>query len=150
MNSVSPDLTGVSPAAVPLTDIIEAYTRCLNISRDYLDHDLKETTDEDVDVERLDNFISVRADLIAAAEKSFKALAGCPADGDRTRQELNDRAISILEEMTEMENRLTTYLSDRLNNMRRIIGQMKKTEPVFKRYAHLGGKIHPSRITRHE
>ena len=154
MNSLLSSLDNAPAASVPLTEIIDVYSHYLDVSRDYLNKDIKPTPNTDIDVDKLSNFISVRADLIKVAEKSFSVLAGCQTgedfSGGTNHQELTNRAISILEEMTEMENQLAAHLNDRLNNMRRIADRMKKAEPVFKRYARLGGKAPQGRITRHE
>ncbi len=86
------------------------------------------------------------------AETSFSALSGCvsaDAAEETARQALTQKVVNLLEEMTEVENQLSTFLGDRLEKMRDTIKQMQRARPVFKRYGHLGGdKIAPSRINR--
>ena len=144
----------LSPAVAPLNELLDTYSECLDLSRGYVDHNLAEADDPDgdMDVDSLQLFLAARAELFAAAELSFDALSQHPAPtpNEPERQELTQRVIAVLEEMAEMETKLTAFLHDRLGKMRETINHMKKTEPVFKRYGQLGGHIHPSRITRHE
>lgn len=139
-------------ATTILNQLASTYTQCLVISRDYTDRRLKNEIEKDeVNLDALANFLEVRAELFRSAEDSLQHLAGQERDEDDfMRNKLTDKAVSILEEMAEIEARLTDYLSGQLEKMKTTIGQMRKSEPVFKRYSNLGGHIHPSRITRHE
>ena len=142
------------PSAVPLTEILETYTQCLALSRDYVENNLKASPDDDeVDVDQLDHFLKARAELFAVAEVSFNALAECFEGGsgydEAIRRELTGKVVALLEEMTETENQLAAFLGDRLNKMRETISMMKRSQPVFKHYAQLGvSRIDPIHITR--
>jgi len=144
----------LNPAVAPLNELLDTYSECLSLSRGYVEHSLAEEADPDgdMDVDSLQLFLAARADLFAAAESSFSTLSACPkpAEEEPERKELTQRVIAVLEEMAEMETKLTDFLHDRLGKMHETINHMKKSEPVFKRYGNLGGHIHPSRITRHE
>lgn len=148
------NLEVIPPSAVPLTELLETYTQCLAMSRDYVENNLKDAPDSgEVDVDQLDQFLKARADLFAVAETSFNALAECFDGGlgydEVVRRELTGKVVAILEEMTEMENQLAVFLGDRLNKMRETINMMKRSQPVFKHYAQLGTKrIDPIIITR--
>lgn len=135
-------------ASAILVDLNQTYGECLDLSRDYTDGRLKDEIEkDDVDLEALANFLEARAELFRCAENSLAALSEQDAeDGDSGRNLLTAKAVSILEEMTEVEERLTGFLNGHLNKMQNTIGQMRKAQPVFRRYSHLGGPIHPSRI----
>jgi len=152
MNVGLPDNELISPSA-PLTEILETYTRCLAMSRDYVENNLKAAPDDEVDVDQLDLFLKARAELFAVAETSFNTLAECFDDGsgfdEAIRQELTGKVVALLEEMTETENQLAAFLGDRLNRMRETISMMKRSQPVFRHYAQLGtSRIDPIHITR--
>jgi len=151
LSSGAPDAT--SPL-VPLCEMLDAYDRCLDISRDYVTKTVTAPEGTELDVDSLGEFISIRAELLSLAENSFNALGTDNeqhAEGyDDERRELTRKVLSVLEEVTQIEGRLATYLRERLSEYKCTINQMQKTQVVFKRYSHLGGKIHPSRITRHE
>jgi hypothetical protein len=150
MTFAAPDY---EPSAVgPLTEILESYGQCLELSREYVavHSDLPEEDDFDIDL--LQDFINARADLFSVAETSFSALSACLPDTgeDPARRELTQKVVGLLEEMTEVEDQLSSFLGDRLEKMRSTILQMREAQPVFKRYGHLGGnKIAPNRINRH-
>lgn len=151
MNISLPNSDLLSSAAAPLTEILETYSQCLALSRDYVENSLKDSPADDVDVDQLDQFLKARAELFAVAETSFSTLAEC-ADGghdESLRRELTGKVIAILEEMTETENQLAAFLGDRLSKMRETINMMKRSQPVFKHYAQLGtSRIDPIHITR--
>lgn len=142
---------GLGPA-IPLNDILETYSQCLNMSREYVAVSAGLPADEEMDVDMLHDFLSARADLFEVAEKSFSALSEAgraDAAEDEVRLSLTNKVISLLQEMTEVENQLADFLGDRLNKMRDTIHRMQRSQPVFKRYSHLGGdRMEPSRITR--
>ncbi len=149
------DIGDFSPSMMPLDDLLETYTHCLDLSRQYV----KKTyySDEvsgEVDIDALSQFLSARADLFTVAEISLDALAEAnrAGQGDNLpRRELINKIVAILQEMTVIEEQLAKYLSDHMKKMRETINHMKKAEPVFKRYSHLGGdQLEPSRINRHE
>ena len=151
MNGQAMAETSDFSAAAPLTDLLQTYTQCLTMSREYMRGPLNEFVDDEVDTDALQQFLNARADLFSVAEVSFNALAACPQDdNDEAKKELTKRVLSVLEELTEIEGQLADFLGDRLNKLRGTINDMKRAQPVFKRYGNLGGKIHPSRITRHE
>lgn len=143
-------------AAVPLNEIIETYGQCLDLSRAYLASQPSPQDDKnDFDPEDLDEFMAARREMFASAREKFQLLENFPSEPPDSpqalsRAELTRRAEAVLEEMAAMEKRLSDYLGEQLSRMRRTIREMRRSEPVFKRYAHLGGKISPSRITRHE
>ncbi len=143
------DTAGPPPADTPLDQLLGTYTQCLNLSREYVRRDLEAAPDGEVDPDALEHFLCARADLLALAETSLTSLAG-QGGNEPARQEVKDKVMAVLEEMTRMETRLADFLGDRLEQMRQTIGRMKKSEPVFRHYAYLGGPVHPSRITRHE
>lgn len=137
----------------PLAELVDTYSQCLALSRDYADRTISDDPDQTVDLDALEHFISARADLFAVAEANLSDLAGRTQSApgpEAGRRELADKVVAILEEMAEMESQLTAFLNDHLSQMRQTIGQMKKAQPVFKRYGYLGGPRAPSRITRHE
>lgn len=143
----------IEPAPAPLVELVATYSQCLALSRDFADQTITDYPDQEVNLEALERFIAARADLFAVAEANLNDLTGRPqsaAEPDSARQELTNKVVAILAEMAEMESRLTTFLNGHLSQMRQTIGQMKKAEPVFKRYGYLGGPRAPSRITRHE
>lgn len=153
MSTVLSNLESCPAAAVPLTELLETYTQCLAMSRDYVESSLKDSSENDVDVDQLDQFLNARAELFAVAETSFNALAECFDGGsgydEGLRRELTNKVVAILEEMTEIESQLASFLGDRLNKMRDTINMMKRSQPVFKHYARLGtARIEPIHITR--
>lgn len=141
------------PSAMgPLSEILETYGQCLDLSRDYMAAGGALPDEDDFDVDCLQNFIQARADLFSVAETSFSALSASAADSRESpaREELTQKVVALLEEMTEVEDQLSSFLGDRLEKMRDTIRQMRVARPVFKRYGHLGGnKVAPSRINRH-
>ena len=141
-----------SEASAILSDLARTYSCCLGLSREYTDGKLKDEIEKDeVDLDALANFLEVRAELFRSAEDSLAILSGQErGEDDALRNMLTDKAVSILEEMAEVEARLTDFLTSHLEKMKATISQMQKSGPVFKRYGHLGGHIHPSRITRRE
>ncbi|UQZ90083.1 hypothetical protein C4J81_13070 [Deltaproteobacteria bacterium Smac51] len=153
MTALTPDFESMANAAIPLTELLETYSQCLNMSREYVAVNADIPSGEEVDVDMLQDFLSARADLFAVAEKSFNALSDCQSTDsteEAIRLELTNKVVTLLEEMTEVENQLATFLGDRLEKMRDTIKKMQRAQPVFKRYSHLGGdKMAPSRITRH-
>ncbi|MDR1044952.1 MAG: hypothetical protein LBP33_07525 [Candidatus Adiutrix sp.] len=157
MNGAYIDIGDYSPPAVPLTELLDTYSQCLSLSRDYVENTLKaggEAEAAEVDLEAFSQFLSARAELFALAEVSLSALAEgqrSARDSDHlTRRELTSKVVSILQELTEVEDQLSSFLKTHLRKMSETIRQMRQTQPVFKRYAHLGGPLNPSRITRHE
>jgi hypothetical protein len=157
MNGAYIDIGDYSPPSVPLTELLDTYSQCLDLSRDYVENTLKadgESEPVEVDLEALSQFLSARADLFALAEVSLSALAEgrrSSRDSERlSRRELTSKVVSILQELTEVEDQLSSFLKNHLKKMNETIRQLRQTQPVFKRYAHLGGPINPSRITRHE
>ncbi len=149
----APELEAVPPAVGPLTEILETYGQCLDLNRDYLAVNTRTPDEEEIDLDRLQAFLNARADLFKVAETSFSALSGCVSADEAEegiRQELTRKVVGLLEEMTVVENQLSSFLGDRLEKMRDTISQMQRAQPVFKRYGHLGGdKIAPNRIDRH-
>lgn len=139
-----------SEASTILVHLAETYSQCLDLTKSYADEKLEETGKDELDLDMLQNFLEVRAELFKSAEDSLAALALQQDENDPQRDLLTGRAVSILEEMTEVEARLTDFLSGHLDKMKKTIGQMRKSQTVFKRYSHLGGPVQPSRITRHE
>lgn len=137
-------------ASAIVADLNHTYVECLDLSRDYTDARLKDEIEkDDVDIEALANFLEARAELFRCAENSLAALSKKEDDeSDSERNLLTTKAVSILEEMAEVEERLTGFLSGHLNKIQNTIGQMRKAQPVFRRYSHLGGPMHPSRIDR--
>jgi hypothetical protein len=133
-------------SSAPLTDLLETYSQCLEISRDYVAQNVA-APDSDLDLDALQHFIEVRADLFASAEASLASLNSSAA---RPEDELTRRVVNILESLAETESRLSSFLEDHLEQMRETINQMKRYQPVFQHYGQLGGHIHPSRITRRE
>ena len=153
MNMGFSDSELLPPSAAPLAEILETYTQCLAMSRDYVENNLKGSPDDDVDVTQLDQFLKARAELFAVAETSFSGLAesfdGGAGYDEAVRRELTGKVVAILEEMTETENQLAAFLGDRLNKMRETITMMKRSQPVFKHYAQLGAsRIDPIHVTR--
>lgn len=148
------DLENMAPPALALTEMLETYSQCLALSRDYVEESLKGASVDDVDEDRLSQFLSARAELFEVAENSFTALASCLSEdsssGGESQRELTGKVLAILEEMTALENQLTSFLGDRLHKMRETINMMKRSQPVFQRYSTLGTtKIEPLHITRH-
>ena len=151
------DIGDYSPPSVPLTELLDTYTQCLTLSRDYVENTLQArdpVEEAEVDIDALSQFLAARADLFALAEVSLSALAECQRpsrESDHlTRRELTSKVVSILQEMTEVEDQLSAFLSGHLRKIHDTIRQMRQTQPVFKRYGHLGGPINPARITRRE
>jgi len=140
------------PGAEPLRRLFESYSGCLALNRTYL---AETQAVEGVDIDRLELFLSARAELLAEAERSFAALetldAAGPAGEDRDRKALTRQVVEVLEEMTGLENRLSAFLSERLRELGEAISQLRRVQPVFQRYGNLGGdRADPSLITRHE
>ncbi|MDR1921130.1 MAG: hypothetical protein LBS31_05215 [Candidatus Adiutrix sp.] len=134
--------------AVPLNELLDAYSQCLTMSRDYAAGCLKREYG-DVDVNLLDEFLSARADLFAFAETSLHALEHSRDENEadaETRRLLTEKIISVLEEMTAVESQLADFLDSRLREMRATIDLMQRSQPVFKRYGQLGGKKGPRLI----
>lgn len=132
-----------------LVELMDTYSQCLNLSRQFAARTITDDPEAEVDLDALEQFLSARAELFASAEANLNHLDGNDSR-DPARQELNGRLKAVLEEMAETENQLSAFLNERLARMRRTIGQMKKAQPVFRRYGYLGGPMSPSRITRHE
>ncbi len=152
MTLAAPEFEAAPPAVGPLTEILETYGQCLDLGRDYVKVNA-DVSEEELDLDRLQGFLNARADLFKVAETSFSVLSGCvetDAAEEEARRELTRKVVNLLEEMTEVENQLSSFLGDRLEKMRDTIKKMQRAQPVFRRYGHLGGdKIAPSRITRH-
>ncbi len=146
--------TDAPDALASLTGILETYGQCLDLSRDYVAMSGNLPEEEEVDLDLLSDFIEARSELFKAAECNFAALtddASEDAAEETARLQLTQQAICLLEEMTEVENRLSSFLGERLEKMRGTINNMQKAQPVFRRYGHLGGnKMVPSRINIHE
>ena len=141
----------------PLLELANTCSKCLTVSQNYEAEVLSETKvtkDDDLDVNSLENFLAIREDLFALAESSLESLGDQPQPNEPNpaSQELTKRTLLILEEMAEIENRLTTFLGTRLSSMKSTISRMKESQPVFKRYANIGNwrNTNPSRITRLE
>ena len=144
-------------ASHPMLELVDTYSKCLAVSQDYEAEVLteaKETQDDDLDINSLENFLSIREDLFALAESNLESLGDNPSSNETNpaHQELTKRTLLILEEMAEIENRLTTFLGARLSKMKNTISRMKESQPVFKRYANIGNwrNTNPNRITRLE
>lgn len=141
---------------LPLLELADTYGNCLTVSQDYEASLMAEATaeDQEVDLNSLENFLSIRKDLFALAESSLERLADQTESNknDPNHRELNKRTRCILEEISEIESRLTVFLGDRLSKMKTTITQMQKAQPAFKRYASVGNghNARPNRITRLE
>lgn len=156
------DIQTYEPLNAPLLEMVDTYGQCLSLSRDFVsitipptDPDLEEQDEQEkteLDLTSLESFMAIRADLFTLAENSLARFQSQPKPDeiDSNRSELTKRIINILEEMTEIEGRLTSFLGGHLAEMKGTILRLKKTQPVFKRYAYLGGPSHPNRINRHE
>ena len=136
----------------PLRRLFESYAGCLSLDQTYLD---EARAEDGLDLDRLEMFLRARAELLAEAEQSFQALAALEAAGltadDPDRRALLSRVMTALEEMNGLENDLSAFLGERLKEIGEVIRQLRKIQPVFQRYSHLGGdKIDPRLITRHE
>ena len=136
----------------PLRQLFDSYTGCLALNRTYL---TETQAGEGVDLDRLELFLSARAELLAAAEQSFEALEAVDAAGlageDPDRKALIRQVVDVLEEMNGLENHLSAFLSERLRELGEAISQLRRIQPVFQRYSHLGGdRADPSLITRRE
>jgi len=136
----------------PLLRLFNSYNCCLDLNRTYL----AETRAEDgLDLERLEAFLRARAELLAEAEHSFESLEAVEAAGlageDPGHKALLRQVVDVLEEMTGLENNLSAFLSERLKELGEAIGQLRRIQPVFQRYSHLGGdRADPSLITLRE
>lgn len=138
-------------AAKPLTDLLGTYGQCLALGRGYADAALNSGPDDDrLDLDHLEHFLTARAELITEAERSLAVLARCPASEDPVRRDLTGQVRAVLEEMTRLEGQLSDFLGRRLNSMRETIGQMKRTQMVFKRYSQVGEKLRPYLFTHRE
>jgi len=141
-----------SPGPEPLRQLFASYADCLRLDRSYLE----ETRGGDgLDLDRLELFLGARSELLAEAEQSFRALEALEALGltedDPDRQALLRQVVAVLEEMTGLENHLSLFLGERLREIGEAIRQLRRIQPVFQRYSHLGGdKADPSFITRRE
>jgi type VI protein secretion system component VasA len=141
-----------TPGPEPLRQLFKSYAGCLQLDRGYL----AETRDEDgLDLDRLELFLCARSELVAEAEQSLKAVEALEAvgltEGDPDRQALLRQVVAVLEEMTGLEKHLSVFLGERLREIGEAISQLRRIQPVFQRYSHLGGdKADPSFITRHE
>lgn len=146
------DQSEAEAVPAPLVELTDTYHRCLSISRQYAAETITDDPDQTVDLDALDHFIAARSELFAMAEANLNDLTGLPESPgqDSARQALTSKVVAILEEMAEVESQLSAFLHERLAEMRQTIGQMQKSQPVFKRYGYLGGPRAPSRITRHE
>jgi hypothetical protein len=136
----------------PLRQLFDSYNGCLALNQGYLDDTKRE---DELDLDRLELFLRARAELLAEAEESFKALESLKAAGlddeDPDRQALLRQVVEVLEEMTGLENCLSAFLGERLREIGETICQLRRIQPVFQRYSHLGGdKADPSLITRRE
>lgn len=131
-----------------LEKALTAYTDCLALSREYMN--TISDKEEEVDLDRLQQFLEVRSELVSLAENSLAGFDSPVQNEASGQKELSGKIISMLEEITELEANLTVYLKSQLSKMKTTIDQMHKSQPVFKRYSHLGGPMHPSRISRHE
>jgi len=141
-----------TPGPEPLRRLFDSYAGCLQLDRSYL----AESRDGDgLDLDRLELFLSARSELLAEAEQSFRALEALDAVGltedDPDRQALFRQVVAVLEEMTGLEKHLSVFLGERLREIGEAIRQLRRIQPVFQRYSHLGGdKADPSFITRRE
>jgi len=136
----------------PLRRLFESYAGCLTLDRVYL---AEARAEDGLDLDRLEMFLTARAELLAEAEQSFQVLEALDAAGlaaeDPDRQALIRQVVEVLEEMTGLENDLSVFLGEHLKDIGEAIRQLRKIQPVFQRYSHLGGnKIDPHLITRHE
>ena len=131
----------------PLRRLFDSYAVCLAMDQSYL---AENKGQKDLDLDRLESLLSIRAGLMAEAERSFKALeADWPAARDREPESLRRQVAEVLGEMSE--NKLSAFLDERLRETGETLRQLRRTKPVFQRYSHLGGdKAAPSRINRHE
>ena len=141
----------VAETAAPLGRMLESYSRCLALEQDFLAETPAETRAEELDLDRLESFLSARADLLAEAEHSFLALGlPGPASEDPDRQALVRQVVSVLEEMTGLEKDLSAFLSERLDRLGETLAWLRRVQPVFQRYSCLGGRLGPNLVTRHE
>ncbi|MGL4209336.1 MAG: hypothetical protein ACRCTY_08110 [Candidatus Adiutrix sp.] len=129
--------------AKPRSGLLGAYEQCLSLSRQYLKDNQGKSYD-DVDVDMLDEFLTVRAELFAAAENSFNALAlDKPVQNgpqENNRKVITEKVVSVLEEMAMLENQLAEFLGLRLKEMKQTLNNLNQSQMVFKRYGELGGK----------
>jgi hypothetical protein len=128
---------------------LESYAGCLTLGRGYL---AEARAEERLDLDRLEMFLGARAELAAEADQSFEALeaAGLKSEAP-DRRALLGQVAAVLEEMTSLENHLSAFLGGHLKEIGESIRQLRRIQPVFQRYSHLGGdKADPSLITRHE
>lgn len=141
------------PVSGPLGELLETYSQCLAMSRDYAEAAFEnDANDGDLDENSLRHFLSARAELFAAAEGNLDGLglAGEAEDDDPQRREVTRKVIAILKEMTEIENQLAAFLGEHLSKMRRTISHLATSQTIFTRYGQLGTQKPESHITRHE
>lgn len=152
MGHLYTDQSETESVPAPLAELTGTYHQCLSISCQYAAETITDDPDQAVDLDALEQFIAARGELFAMAEANLNDLTGCSESPDQesARRALTSKVVAILEEMAEVESQLSTFLHERLAEMRQTIGQMQKAQPVFKRYGYLGGPRAPSRITRHE
>ena len=142
----------ISESAPSLGRMLESYVRCLALERDFLADIPSEDRAEEIDLDRLELFLSARADLLAEADRSFQALGGSGLeDGGRERQALARQVTTVLEEMMGLEDHLSALLSERLRRMGETLAWLRRVQPVFYRYSRLGGdRTAPILVTRRE
>ena len=134
----------------PLRRLFDSYSGCLALDQGYM---AESQGREELDLDRLEAFLDARAELLAEAEQSFEALtmAGRDTGGREHDEALRRKVVTVLEEMTGLENSLSVFLGERLKEIGEAICQLRRTRPAFQRYSHLGGdKAAPSLITRRE
>ena len=130
----------------PLRRLYGSYSGCLALGQTFL---AETKAAGELDLDRLESFLEARADLLAEAERRFRVLEKTEPAG--TDLVLRRQVVEILEEMTGLENDLSTFLDERLNEIGEAIRHLRRIRPVFQRYSHLGGdRAEPSLITRHE
>lgn len=155
------------PANAPLLELVDTYSQCLNLSQDFasatlphkgrleaktVENQERQTEENEVNISSLEAFLAIRADLFSLAESSLERLQSQPrpTEDDSVRRELTSQALHILKEMADIEGHMTTYLKEQLSKIRKTLLQIKKTQPVFKRYANLRTHTQPVRLSHHE
>ena len=137
----------------PLSELLDTYSQCLALSRDYAEATFeREANHGDLDEDSLRHFLDARADLFAAAESHLGGLeqAEEAEGGDPQRREMTRKVISILEEMTAIEGQLAAFLGEHLFKMRHTISHLTTSQTIFTRYRQLGAQKPESHITRRE
>ena len=129
----------------PLRRLHDSYSGCLVLDQTFLAE-----ARAGLDLDRLEIFLRARADLLAEAERNFEDLAAAGLD-ETDLATLRRQVVTVLEEMTGLENELSAFLTERLSEIGEAIRNLRRIRPAFQRYSHLGGdRAEPSFITRRE